>query len=205
MFKGSEIFEKHYWDYCDQIAKVECGVIKDRLGIKCDGERMIVPFYNRDYYVSKDGIADASGIRPDYMVCVILSKYILLCPDQPQHDPEWTSFKDLKRSSHFLNLNFFTNDTEVAIAKHFAGRLDELTQACESFGGSRCEVEVSCDLSVQFAALPQISLLLLFNDGDEEFPAQCSVLFQRHADLYLDPESLAMTGAFLAKSLKSTC
>jgi hypothetical protein len=34
------------------------------------------------------------------------------------------------------------------------------------------------------------------------FYAHCSVLFQKHAEYYLDPESLAMTSAFLAKSLR---
>jgi hypothetical protein len=47
----------------------------------------------------------------------------------------------------------------------------------------------------------RIGLLLVFNDQDEDFPAQCRALFQRHAEFYLDPESLAMTGAALAKTL----
>jgi hypothetical protein len=63
-------------------------------------------------------------------------------------------------------------------------------------------MEMPYDLSMQFKALPRISLLMLFNDDDGEFPAQCTVLFQKHAELYLDPESLAMSGAFLARSLK---
>ena len=46
-----------------------------------------------------------------------------------------------------------------------------------------------------------LSLLLLFNDRDDEFPAGCKVLFNQHAEAYLDPESLAMTGSFLAKRL----
>ena len=46
-----------------------------------------------------------------------------------------------------------------------------------------------------------MSLLLLFNDRDDEFPAGCTMLFNRNAESYLDPESLAMTGSFLAKRL----
>lgn len=202
MFDASEIFEKHYEDYCAQIAAANFESIKDVLGIEHDGHRLQIPFYNRQYLASSDGITDTSGNRPDYMVCVILSKYILLCPGQPHHDPEWASFKDMKRASHFLNVNFFASDTEAAIAKHFSGRLEDLSEACEKLGGSPHEMQVSYDLSMQFKALPRISVLLLFNDGDEEFPARCSVLFQRHAQFYLDPESLAMTGAFLAGSLK---
>ena len=50
-----------------------------------------------------------------------------------------------------------------------------------------------------------MSLLLLFNDRDDEFPAGCKVLFNRHAESYLDPESLAMTGTFLPKELNHAC
>ena len=139
------------------------------------------------------------------MVCVILAKYILLCPDESRQETEWVSFKDLRRNSHFLNVNYFASDTESTTAKHFEGRLDELFKASEAMGGIPCKTEISYDLSMQFAALPRVSLLLLFNDGDEEFPAQCSVLFQKSAEFFLDPESLAMTGAWLARNLKRLC
>ncbi len=105
MFNGSEIFEKHYRDYCQQIGKVDFVAIKDKLGVQYDGDQLIVPFYNGRYVVSKDGIADSSGNRPDYMLCVIIAKYILLCPDELHQEAEWVSFKDLRKSSHFLNLN----------------------------------------------------------------------------------------------------
>lgn len=64
------------------------------------------------------------------------------------------------------------------------------------------EMEISYDLSMQFSVLPRLSLLLLFNDADEEFPAQCTILFQKHAVFYLDPESLIMTGILLARKLR---
>lgn len=77
-----------------------------------------------------------------------------------------------------------------------------MKKACGELGGSPHEMDITYDLSIRFVALPRISLLLLFNDGDEEFPAKCTVLFQKHAEYYLDPESLAMTGACLAGKLK---
>ena len=99
-------------------------------------------------------------------------------------------------------MNYFASDTEKAIEKRFSGRLDALKRACAAFGGHQTEMDISYDLSVQFDALPRISMLLLFNDGDEEFAAKCNVLFQKHAEFYLDPESLAMMGSALAKGLK---
>jgi hypothetical protein len=45
--------------------------------------------------------------------------------------------------------------------------------------------------------------LLLFNDKDDEFPAQCSVLFERRAQKFLDMECLAMVGTHFFKNLKA--
>ena len=202
MHQKSEIFEKNYRQYCAQIANLNFPSLKDTLGLEQDGDQLIVPFFDNDYFVSKEGIADQSGTRPNYIVCVILAKYLLLCPDSAHFDRAWASLKDFKRTSAFLNLTYFISDTVKPIVKSFSGRLDALSRACEKFGGLPYDIEISYDLVMRFDALPRISLLLLFNDKDEEFPAQCSVLFQKQAEYYLDPESLVMTSAFLAKSLK---
>ena len=55
---------------------------------------------------------------------------------------------------------------------------------------------------MQFKALPKIPVLLLFNDADNEFAAQCMVLFERRAENYLDMECLAMVGMVLFEYLK---
>ncbi|HKI48800.1 MAG TPA: DUF3786 domain-containing protein [Desulfobacteria bacterium] len=204
MFKDSDIFEKHYEDYMRQIMQTDVLSLKDILGIKGDADQMMVPFFDRKYSISKNGILDGSGNRPHYMVCVILAKYILHSPDRPHDEPEWVSFKDFKRTSHFLNVNFFSSDTEHAIAKAFSGRKEALNTACENLGGHGREVEFSYDISMAFEALPRVSLLLLYNDVDDEFPAQCKVLFQKHSEFYLDPESLIMTSAYLAKRLQGS-
>ena len=40
------------------------------------------------------------------------------------------------------------------------------------------------------------------NDRDVDFPAKCSILFERRADKYLDMECLAMLGWLLADRLR---
>ncbi len=199
---SSKIFEENYKHYCDLISKVDFNSVKDTLGIEYRDDHLFIRFFNRNYRVSKNGIIDISGIKPDYMVCVILAKYILLCPEQPNNETEWVSFRDFKTTSHFTNVNYFKSDIEQAIVKHFSKKLDRISVACKKIGGLQYKSDMSYDLSVEFNALPRLSLLLLFNDSDEEFPADCKVLFQKHSEYYLDPESLAMTGAFLVKSLK---
>jgi len=202
MVSDLDVFTKHYSDYCAQITQIDFRSVAKILGVRHDGDQLFISFFNTDYLVSKNGIVDAAGNRPEYMACVIVAKYILLCPDHVYHDNEWTSLKDFRRTSQFTNLNIFTSDAEQAIVKQFSGKLDELISAGKALGGSHHEMEISYDLSMQFRVLPRLSLLLLFNDADEEFPAQCTILFQRHAEFYLDPESLIMTGILLARKLR---
>ncbi len=201
MNQRSEVFEKNYNYYVEQLRTINFKSIENRLGVQCHDDGAQIDFLNNTYWVSRDGITDSSGNRPDYGICVILSKYFLLCPDQTHIDTQWVSFKDFKRTSHFTNVNFFASDTQSVLIKHFSGRLDALFKSSRKLGGTPHEMEISYDLSMQFTMLPRLSLLLLFNDGDEDFPADCNVLFQKHAEFYLDPESLVMTSAGLAKAL----
>ncbi len=68
------IFETHYENYCRQIAELDLLSIKDTLGIEIRNQEAIIPFLGEAHIVSDAGIADNFGNRPDYMVCVILSK-----------------------------------------------------------------------------------------------------------------------------------
>jgi hypothetical protein len=64
------------------------------------------------------------------------------------------------------------------------------------------ELPVAYDLAMQFDALPKHSVILLVNDADDEFPAQCTVLFPAHFDTCLDAECIAMVGTQLFGRLK---
>ncbi|MCP3925843.1 MAG: DUF3786 domain-containing protein [Desulfobacterales bacterium] len=166
---------------------------------KLKNNKLFVNFLDNTYCISKDGIKDASENVPDYRICIILAKYILLCPRQL--DPDWVSFKDFKREAHFANVNFFSSEAEQVIVRRFSGKKNKLLKACIKADGFKSKVDLPYDLSIQFNVLPRISLLLLFNDNDEEFSAQCIVLFQKHSEFYLDPESLAIAGSMLSKKI----
>jgi hypothetical protein len=205
MSLANPVFEENYSYYVEEIAKVDFGAVKDTLACRVDDGQLVVPFFGKEYRVSPHGMIDEAGQRPGYVICVVLAKYILRCPPAAPAGDGWLSFKDFKTTSHFTNINYFASDTERVIVKGFSGRLAELAEACRQTGGVPDEADMPYDLSVRFDAFPRVSLLLLFNDRDDEFPAGCKVLFNRQAESYLDPESLAMTGSFLAKRLNQAC
>jgi len=110
------------------------------------------------------------------------------------------SFRDFKNTAPLVHS--FVNHTEQPIARNFSGRLRELAATCEHLGGNDPDMELSYELIMKLYPLPKVPVLLLFNDADEEFPAQCKVLFERRAEHYLDPECLAIVGTILYGLLK---
>lgn len=195
MTNKESIFEKTYEDYLAQVNGIDFNSVKQKLGVEVENDKIIIPLFGRPHKVSGAGISDPSGKQPTLNICVILCKYVLLCPDIAPKKKDWVSFRDLKDSGPLTS--YFSNDVERAIAVCFNGRLGDMENVIRTLKGYSPNIEVSYDLSVQFDALPQIPVVMLFNDADDEFPAKCSVLFERRAENYLDPECLAMVGRCL--------
>ena len=200
MTNKESVFKKTYENYLAQVDEADFNSVKQKLGVEVENNEMIIPLFGKLYNVSGTGISDPDGKQPMLDICVILCKYILLCPQIPPKEKDWISFRDLKDSGPLTT--YFENDVERAIAAHFNGRLGYMKNACRTLKGYSPDIEVSYDMSMQFDALPKVPLVMLFNDADDEFSATCSVLFERRAENYLDPECLAMVGRCLFIYLK---
>ncbi|MDJ0986113.1 MAG: DUF3786 domain-containing protein [Desulfobacterales bacterium] len=200
MNEKSTVFEETYSNYLARIAKLDFAEISGQLGAEMAGEELVIPFFGKPYRISKQGLSDVSSNRPDFSACVVLFKYLLLCPNHDSIEDDWVTFKDFKDAAPFAGA--FINYTETPLADHFAGDLARLEAAARKLNGQPPDAEFPYDLSVQFPALPKVPLLMLFNDADEEFGARCAVLFERRAETYLDMECLAMLGMQLFERLK---
>ena len=77
------VFERNYKDYLAQIENISLKSIASNLGGKVQGSVMEIPLFGENYEVSSAGIIGPAGKTPTYDICVILSKYLLLCPDEP--------------------------------------------------------------------------------------------------------------------------
>jgi len=199
MEKPGSIFEKNYRDYLGQVGRLDFSFLAGNLGASTEKHEMVVPFFGRPHRISADAVLGPDGKKPDYSICVVLCKYLLMCPEPAPREADWVSYKDFKDAAPFVG--GFTNNTERAIARHFSGRLPALDDACRELGGQPCVSELAYDLKMIFYSLPKIPLFLLFNDADEEFPARCAVLFEKRAEKYLDMECLAVLGWLLADYL----
>jgi len=202
IMKQAPVFDEIYEQYLSDLSAVDLTLAGSRLGISVDGNETTIPFYSIPHRISSRGVMDAEGKRPIHAVSVILCKYLLLCPEQePPAFSEWVRYHSFPDAAPYAE--GFRNTAEQPVSKAFSGKLDDLKRACMFLGGQPGEAPYSCDLAIRFPVLPKVNLLMLFNDQDDEFPAECSILFENHADAYLDMECLAMLGMVLAVWLKN--
>jgi hypothetical protein len=200
MASEKSVFEVTCKGYIDQVNRMDKKPLEAMLGVQTEGDEVLVPLLGTPYRVSPGGILDPCGNTPGFDVCVVLLKYLLRCPGTPPVAEDWVSYRGLKDSGPLTT--YFAKDVEGAIAAAFSGRGDALAGACAALGGRPPAMSARYDLAMQFDMLPRVPLCLLFNDADDEFPAAGTVLFERRAEAYLDPECLAMLGRHLFVRLK---
>ncbi|MCF8025389.1 MAG: DUF3786 domain-containing protein [Desulfobacteraceae bacterium] len=192
MKPGENVFEETYMYYLSRLRELSFESLADNLGAELKGGNLKIPLFRNQYEISRDEIIDPSGKRPPHDICVILSKYILLCPPALPPEDDWVNFRDLKDSGPLTS--YFANDVEGAIEKYFSAGFGELKKAGHALGGYPPNLDIDYDLAMQFDALPRVPLLMLYNDADEEFPAKCFVLFKSGVEKFLDSECIAMLG-----------
>ena len=194
------VYQQTYKDYLSRIAAIDLKFAADKLDLQMDGEDVLISFYGKPYRVSPAGIADPAGKQPHLSISVILCKYLLMCPMIVPLGGNWMSFKDFKDAAPLIQA--FFNTVTLPLADSFSARLADLETAAKNIGGYPPADDFPYDLSLQFNALSKVPLLLLFNDKDEGFPAQCSVLFEKRVEKLLDMECLAMVGMLFCEYLK---
>lgn len=197
----SPVFKETYENYVMQISGLDLASRAPALGFEMDSDRARINCFHRTYWVGARGVHDDRGQTPDFSVCIILCKYLLMCPDQVSETRELVTFKDFKDAAPLVH--YFAGTVQGKIESDFQGDVDALHQACLKLGGRPYEAELAYQAKYRFRGLPKIPVVLLFNDAEEGFGAQCSLLFERRAASYLDMETLAIVGATLAHWLSS--
>ena len=193
------VYHQTYRRYLERLKRMRFDGKQALLGITQDVDEVTVPYFGRTIRLTPDGLADENGQRPEFADCVVICRYLIMCPSFEPRETNWVAFRDFPDAGPLTV--FWADTVEGTLAKTFAGRRDALQHSCDVLGGSVPEMDISCDLVRRFTPLPKVPLLLVFNDADETFPAAVSVLFEKRAATYLDGESQAVLGHVLVKRL----
>ena len=165
--------------------------------LRREGEELCLRHFGREYRVdcTTGYIREAvSGREPDHTTQ--LNIYTLFGFVQPgaKFLGDWVNFAGLRGTAPFDPA--YRKGVLRPLAQTFSGHLPALERAAEALGALKLGYG---DLSFQLPAFDCIPLRFLFWEGDEEFPAQANILFDRSATDFIHPEStvsIAMAGLF---------
>jgi len=199
MFDSNLAYKENYIYYMDKIKQIDLDQLAPKLGIENNNIRT-VSVYNKKFIITEQGFTDLEEKEPPYEICIILAKYILMCPDSTPTGKDWVPFRGFKDSGPLAG--YISNDIEKRINQMFSGKTDTLKRVAQKMGGYTPDISAAYDVIICFDAMPKVPVILLFNDGDEEFDAQVKLLFEQRTEKYLDVECIAILCHLLCQELK---
>lgn len=159
-------------------------------------EAIDVTYLNCSYRATRTGVTSLRGDVPSVSVKILLLIYLTRATGRPESGV-WISYRDLPNT---VSKSKSFEDAAARVAGAFSGAADRLEHAVRSLGGRPAD-SPSADLAFLIEVLPRVSVLLLFWDEEEEFPARVSLLLDRMVLDYLDQEAIVFMAEALAARL----
>ncbi|MDE6961028.1 MAG: DUF3786 domain-containing protein [Lachnospiraceae bacterium] len=163
-------------------------LLKKIPGLREEGDHLVLLYYQRRYGISRHTgeILSLEGKeKPSLFTRLNIYTLLWYCKEQARPDGEWLPFRSLKNASPFGPA--FQRTVVDVCARTFSGHQRELEEACQKLGGKKLP---HSDAGYELPAFECIPVRFLFWDGDDEFPAQANILFDKNAVDFIHVESL---------------
>jgi hypothetical protein len=155
-------------------------------------------FLDRDYLV--DRLLGQVNLHPDTEPVPIAERLLILhylvTASGATPRGEWISFKDLPDG--LLYHSTFYKRTVKLLLKKFGDSPAKLTAAAAKIGGIPVQIG---DAAVTVQAFPKVAVTWVLWQGDDEFPAEGSVLLDRGIPDYLPTEDIVVLCQTIALKL----
>jgi hypothetical protein len=132
-------------------------------------------------------------LRPDQQALVL---FYFTSADGTPESGQWISFADLP-DGRFYN-QAFQGYTGQALARAFGSDQTAFERAAIRLDGRPYPLG---DAGFMIRALPFVSLLVTYWQGDDDFPPSCQILFDSTIHRYLPTEACAILGSILTRRL----
>ncbi|MDI6874386.1 DUF3786 domain-containing protein [Candidatus Solincola sp.] len=157
---------------------------------------LIIPSFNGEVKVwIPDGRMSVPPHLDSLSLRVLALRYVKLSCGVPESG-EWIAYRDLPGGRFYAAT--LAPTIERPLADIYGYRRGALGEAAVRLGGVRADFG---DESFVFHAFPRVPLLLVLHWGDEEFPPECRVLYDRCCSRYLNTDDLKVLATQLAAYL----
>ncbi len=191
--KGGDWKERRLEELFDEIADLNFSDIADQLGAEAEGDVLNINYMGRQISLSHTEVHESLDILDKLLILI----YVKRAGKSPLTG-KWVAFRELKDG--MVRSESFNEACELAIAGMFERDGQRLLDKM-NIVGAREVSGYSAPHSLVVYTLPKVPFLLLLWPGDEEFGAECKILFDSTADEYLDVETLLYLGIALVRAL----
>jgi hypothetical protein len=151
-------------------------------------ETIILKMISTVYELRKEGLFRDNAYYTDLWAKIIIYDYVRRKGRSPLTG-RWLPLGLFPHSASLVRA--FQSSAEKKIAASFKRDLTGLKQRCALLEGCETESTVKADFSSCFHLLPHVPLYLSFWNADEEFDAECKLLFDSNAEDHIAIEYLA--------------
>ncbi|NLZ54580.1 MAG: DUF3786 domain-containing protein [Thermoanaerobacteraceae bacterium] len=165
-----------------------------------DKRQFIVPHLNEKYIVdcnNKTIKNEKNGANAGIELTILILHYLTFFTEKRDLECKWVSLKEIPNGG-ILFYPAFYGDTIQGLIKAF-GHNTKLFLACANkLGGHPGALGTA---SAFFHVFPKICVYVVIWEGDEEIPANATVLFDKSINHFLHIESVIGVGGYLVKRL----
>lgn len=140
---------------------------------------------------------NTKAILPDFTQAMILN--YLLTADGTPGSGDWISFSDLPDGKFYQRA--FQGYTGHELARQIGSHLEGFVRVAEEWQAHKIQFAHAAYI---FQALPRVPLLVVYWQGDDDFPASFQILFDRSAPHYLPTDAYAILGSMLTRKIMTS-
>ncbi len=174
----------------EKLSQASFKTIAERSGFEpSDDQSLHIPFLDRTYRVSYplfefQDQADSEKEIPIQEQVLIL--HYLMAAEVPGLTGPWVSYREIPGASFYFGA--FVKRAVDPLKKVFGQNISGFSQAAEKLQARKIE---NGDAGFEFRVLPAVPLQLILWEGDDEFPAEANILFDKTIGRILSPEDVA--------------
>lgn len=168
-----------------------------RGGLELSENRLALTLLGAAYYIL---LPDLVATFADGAICPeeiqILFLDYLVQGDGTPPSGQWIGFQELPNGMFYRKA--FQGYSGDQLVHDLSAKIDAFRDAATSLGGEPVELG---DAAYAFRVLPNVPLAVVWWNGDDEFPANGTVLFDASTSHYLPTDGLAIVGRMLCRKL----
>lgn len=181
-----------------QLTELDEAELVRRGGLAGGGESPLrLPLLGKQVTIELPGLtiaAEDGSACPEELALLVLD-YLVRADGSPPSG-EWIGFQELPDGAFYRQA--FQGYSGAQLVRDLSEDIDRFQHAARRLGGQPVTIG---DAGYAFRVLPHLPLAVVWWEGDEEFPADATVLFDRVAHVYLPTDGLAILGRMLCRAL----